>query len=259
VNYDGKFHGTVTLRNALGNSINIPAVKTLNRVGIDTMVNLAKKMGITTWNEPINYGLALTLGAAEVKMTELSMLYGIFANGGEKIELDPVIKIVDSNGNIIEDVEEIKKTRVIPEEIAFIISDILADNNARIMGFGANSPLNISGRRVSVKTGTTDNKRDNWTIGFTPNLLVAVWVGNNDNSPMNPRLASGISGAAPIWNKLMNNLLKESDPKEDEPQIPENIVVKPCGGRNEFFVKGTERLVFCRPLSSLTEKEEKTP
>ena len=253
VNYDGKFHGTVTLRNALGNSINIPAVKTLNRIGVSAMVELAKKMGITSWEEPENYGLALTLGAAEVKMTDLATLYGAFANQGDKVDLNPILKIVDSEGNIIEEKKEVRKTNVIPKEIAFIISDILADNRARLMEFGSSSPLNIPGHKVSVKTGTTDNKRDNWTIGFTPSLLIAVWVGNNDNSPMNPRLASGISGAAPIWNRLMTQFLSSSDPKTEIPKIPENIVVKSCGGRDEYFVKGTENLAFCRPLSSLTE------
>ena len=259
VNYDGRFHGRVTLRNALGNSINIPAVKTLNKIGIDAMVELAKEMGITTWGEPKDYGLALTLGSAEVKMTDMAVVYGSFANLGKKIDLNPILKIVNHQGDIIEEKKEVRQKEVIPSEIAFIISDILADNSARVMGFGENSPLNIPRHRVSVKTGTTDNKRDNWAIGYTPDLLVASWVGNNDNSPMSPILASGISGAAPIWNKIMGNLLKGKDPKNETLPLPSNIVVKPCLGRNEYFIKGTENLALCRPLTLKESEDKQTP
>ncbi len=249
VNYDGRFHGNVTLRNALGNSINIPAVKTLNQVGVPAMVNLGKKMGISTWQDPENYGLAITLGAAEAKMTDMATVYGTLANKGNKVELNPILKITNYQGAILEEKNEIKEKRAMPSEVAFIISNILADNNARAMGFGFNSPLNIPKHTVSVKTGTTDNKRDNWTIGYTPKILTAVWVGNNNNAPMNPLLASGITGAAPIWNKIMNNLLKESNPKDEIYAPPSNIVTLPCGGKNEYFIKGTENRGFCRPIS----------
>src|SRR3990167_10886458 len=136
--------------------------------------------------------------------------------------------------------KEIKERTVLPSEIAFIISNILSDNLARAMEFGLNSPLNIPKHTVSVKTGTTDNKRDNWTIGYTPNVVTTVWVGNNDNSPMNPILASGITGAAPIWNKIMNNLLSGKNPKDEIFTPPVNIVTKPCGEKREYFIKGTE-------------------
>lgn len=254
VNYDGRFHGQVTLRNALGNSINIPAVKTLNQIGIETMVDLGKKMGITTWKEPENYGLAITLGAAEVKMIDMAVVYGALANQGKKVELNPILKVTNYQGAVLEEKNEIKEKKVLPAEVAFIISNILADNTARAMEFGLNSPLNIPRHSVSVKTGTTDNKRDNWTIGYTPNILTAIWVGNNDNSPMNPVLASGISGAAPIWNKIMNNLLTKQNPKDEIYAPPKNIVVKSCGGKNEYFIKGTENRVLCRPLSLVEQK-----
>lgn len=254
LNYDGRFHGTITLRNALGNSINIPAVKTLNKIGIPTMVNLAKKMGITSWKEPENYGLALTLGSAEVKMTDMAEVYGALANKGKRVDLNPILKITNYQGAVIEEKKEIRGKKVLPEEIAFIISSVLSDNNARAMEFGLNSPLNIKGHKVSVKTGTTDNKRDNWTIGYTPNLLTAVWVGNNDNSPMNPVLASGITGAAPIWNKIMGNLLKGRLTKDEIYSPPSSIVVKPCGGKNEYFIKGTENQAFCKPISLIEQK-----
>lgn len=254
VNYDGRFHGNVTLRNALGNSINIPAVKTLNQIGVATMVDLGKKMGITTWSEPKNYGLAITLGAAEAKMTDMATVYGSLANKGKRVELNPILKITNYQGSVLEEKNEIKEKKALPPEIAFIISDILADNGARAMEFGLNSPLNIPKHRVSVKTGTTDNKRDNWTIGYTPKILTAVWVGNNDNAPMNPLLASGITGAAPIWNKIMNNLLSKMNTKDEIYSPPANIVAKPCGGKNEYFIKGTENRGSCRPISLNEQK-----
>lgn len=247
VNYDGGFHGKVPLRIALGNSFNIPAVKTLNRIGIPTMVSTAKKMGITTWGNPENYGLSLTLGAAEVKMIDMATVYGTIANLGQKSELDPLLKITDHSGNLLYKKDN-KSEAVIDPGIAFIISDILADNNARSMEFGQNSPLKIDGHIISVKTGTTDNKRDNWTIGFTPSYLVAVWVGNNDNSPMSQNLASGITGAAPIWSRLMSNLLGKVNAVPQK--MPENVIAKACGGRMEYFVKGTETSVNCAFIAS---------
>jgi membrane peptidoglycan carboxypeptidase len=249
VNYDGKFHGNVTLRTALANSINVPAVKALNQVGIATMVDLAKHMGISTWGEPNQYGLALTLGAAEVKMTDMAQVYGTLANQGKKVELNPFLKVTDSNGNVLQEKKDIVSTQVLPPNVTYIIDNILADNNARQMEFGANSPLNIPGHTVSVKTGTTDNKRDNWTIGFTPNVLVAVWVGNNNNAPMNPILASGITGAAPIWHNIMSTLLSKSDKTSETYPLPSDLVVKPCNGREEYFVPGTDSLANCHPLS----------
>ncbi len=249
VNYDGRFHGMVTLRNALGNSINIPAVKVLNQIGVATFIELGRNLGLTTLNDPDNYGLSVTLGSAEVKMTDMAVLYGSLANQGKKVELNPVLKITNNQGSVIEEKKEIKERRVIPQEVAYIISDILSDNNARKLEFGLNSPLNVAGHKVSVKTGTTDNKRDNWTIGYTPNYLVAVWVGNNDNTPMNPTLASGITGAAPIWNRLISGLLANQDPRLDQLATPSEIVVKSCGGRSEYFVKGTEVNTNCRPIS----------
>lgn len=238
VNYDGAFHGRVPLRLAFANSFNIPAVKTLQKIGIPTMVNTAKEMGITTWNEPQNYGLSITLGAAEVKMTDMATVYGTIANLGEKVELNPILKITNYQGDVVYEKQVESKKNVVDPAVAYIVANILADNAARSFEFGVNSPLNIPNHTVSVKTGTTDNKRDNWTIGFTPSFLVAVWVGNNDNSPMSQNLASGITGAAPIWNKIMSSVLPNAS---DVPlQIPENIVKKRCFGKTEYFVKGNE-------------------
>jgi membrane peptidoglycan carboxypeptidase len=125
-------------------------------------------------------------------------------------------------------------------EVAYIVSDIISDNAARVAAFGPRSALEIPGYRVAVKTGTTDNKKDNWTIGYTPEYLVSVWVGNNDSTPMNPQLTSGVTGAAPIWNRIMTHILKTYSQKNTWYNIPQNIVSRPCAGRMEYFVAGTE-------------------
>jgi len=261
VNYDGRFHGRVPLRLALGNSFNIPAVKTLDKVGVDTMIQLARRMGVKNWNESNDYGLAITLGGAEVTMLDMTTVYATLANSGLRVDVNPILKITDSKNVILEQKQqnvsrtqplfkelETIGTRVLDEGVAFIISQILSDNTARMMAFGPSSPLHIPGKTVSVKTGTTDQKRDNWTIGYTKDRLVAVWVGNNDNTPMSPQFASGITGAAPIWNKLMVNLLKD---KKNQPLVqPKNIVQKPCLGRIEYFIKGTEQMANCGPSTT---------
>jgi 1A family penicillin-binding protein len=243
VNYDGRFHGKIPLRIAFANSFNIPAVKTLNKIGIPTMIETAKKMGITTWNDPGKYGLSITLGAAETKMTDMATAYGTIANGGKRVDLNPVIKITDYKGSIVDEKKDVIEKQVINPSIAYIISNILADNRARAIEFGTNSALNIPGHIVSVKTGTSDNKRDNWTIGYTPSFVVAVWVGNNNNQPMNQTLASGITGAAPIWNQITTMLVNKLPQRNMV--VPEDIVAKPCNGYLEYFVKGTEGTVSC--------------
>lgn len=243
VNYDGKFHGSLPLRFALGNSLNVPAVKTLASIGIPTFVNYGKRMGIRSFGEPNKYGLSITLGAAEVTMLDLATAYSVVANAGLRIDPNPILSVVDYKGTTYEKKDTLVGEPILDEGIAFILSDILADNKARVIEFGENSPLQIPGRRVSVKTGTSDNKRDNWTIGFTPNLLVAAWVGNLDGSPMNQALASGISGAAPIWNKIMTTLLPTLP--NQSVRIPVNVIAKPCLGRIEYFLRGTENSVNC--------------
>lgn len=263
-NYDGRFHGPVQLRFALGNSFNIPAVKMLKLNGVETMTASASAFGITTFTDPQRYGLALTLGGGEVPMTEMATAFGVFANGGIRHDLVSILKVVDAQGKVLDEYQDanfnndkpsqllIEGPRVISAETAFLISHILLDQNARSAAFGI-SALNIPGHpAVSVKTGTTDDLRDNWTIGFTPDVVVAAWVGNNDNSPMNPRLTSGITGAAPIWNKIMGHFLGDS--KESWPKQPDGIVgvsVCPisgllppddnsCAPRFEYFIRGTE-------------------
>lgn len=262
VNYDGRFHGKVTLRTAFGNSYNVPAVKTLSQVGVSSMIDMGKKLGITTWNDTDRFGLSLTLGGGEVKMVDLATAYGTVAAGGLKHNLSPLLKVTNSYGEVLEDRQNSpsKGSRVLSEGIAFILADILADNNARLSAFGPNSVLNISGKKVSVKTGTSDNKRDNWTIGFSQDKLVAVWVGNNDNRPMNPSLTSGITGAAPIWNKITTSVLLQNAPASLAANIPTPADVVaigvcsingylPCGGcptRTEYFIQGTQPKLACK-------------
>ncbi|MEK7501909.1 MAG: transglycosylase domain-containing protein [Patescibacteria group bacterium] len=211
VNYDGKFRGVIQVRQALANSINIPAVKMLKLNGIPAMIATASAMGITTFNDQSRYGLSLTLGGGEVTMLDMATAFGVFANSGYKISLHPILKVIDSKGKVLEEYKPppspIFGKKILPEGVAFIISDILSDNQARAMTFGTNSPLRIGNLPVAVKTGTTNDFRDNWTIGYTPSYTVAVWVGNNDNTPMSG-LVSGITGAAPIWHNIMANLLE---------------------------------------------------
>lgn len=257
VNYDGKFHGVTQMRTALANSFNIPAVKMLKMNGIDAMIATASAMGITTFKDPDRYGLSLTLGGGEVRMIELAEAFGVFANLGYRMPLEPILKVTDSKGKTLQEYKAPSSAlfgkKVIPEGVAYIISHILSDNAARAIEFGTNSPLKVGTYPVSVKTGTTNDFRDNWTVGYTPSYLAAVWVGNNDNSPMRG-IVSGITGAAPIWNKLMTHLLTNK-PKETMPK-PDSVVganvcttsglLPPpdgtpdrCPVHFEYFLKGT--------------------
>lgn len=255
-NYDSTFHGPTPMRFALGNSYNIPAVKMLAANSVEAMVATASAMGITTYQDPKNYGLSLTLGGGEVRMVDMAVAFGVFANNGLRVDLTPILKIEDYQGNVLESIdletEQPSGEKAISSEVAYLISHILLDNNARVGAFGSQSELVIRDHTVSVKTGTTDDLRDNWTIGFTPSYLVATWVGNNDNSPMNPWIVSGVSGAAPIWHDIMTYVLK--DQPDEWPKKPDTIVglqvcnitglrpnpESPCETRYEYFIKGQE-------------------
>lgn len=246
VNYDGRFHGRVTLRLALANSYNIPAVKVLNSIGVENFVQHGKLMGLGTWNDSSRFGLSLTLGGGEVKLIDMATAYGVLANQGYKVKTNPLVKVEDISGNSIYDLNP-ARTKILNEGVAYIISDILSDNFARQLAFGSRSLLEIPGYKVAVKTGTTDEKKDNLTIGYNPEFLVAVWVGNNDNSPMNQALTSGVTGAAPIWNRMMTYLLNTYGTGNSWYPKPENIVEKNCYfGRVEYFLKGTENTVSCK-------------
>lgn len=253
VNYDGEYRGPVQVRYALGNSINVPAVKMLAMVGIRDTLQTAYEMGITSL-EPSNdvlsrVGLSLTLGGGEVRLLELTSAYSAFLNTGFKVDPVAVLKVEDAEGKVLEQANPDKGRRVLTPEQAYLIADILSDNEARSGVFGINSLLNIPGRQVAVKTGTTNDKRDNWTVGGASQAIVGVWVGNNDNSPM-LEVASGVTGASPIWRRIIMEALK------DEPSIsfeqPGGIVTKAVDtlsgyaahdgfpSRIEKFIVGTE-------------------
>lgn len=236
-NYDGTFKGAVTIRQSLGNSLNIPAVKALSTIGVKKFIDQATKMGITTWTDPANYGLSLTLGGGEVTMVDLAQAYGTLANQGVKVPLTPILKIEDYQGKVLEEVDLKARTedfdyltnyendgrsgdlrRVMDRAPAYLTSHIMQDNQARVMAFGSQSKLVIKDQVVSAKTGTTNDMKDNWTLGFTPEYLTIVWVGNNDSQPMG-RLASGITGAAPIFHDLMSYLLANQAPAWQEKPV----------------------------------------
>lgn len=254
VNYDGKFHGPVTIRTALASSLNVPAVKMLAVVGIPEMIKTAQSLGITTFNDANRYGLSLTLGGGDVKMVDMMQVYSTFSQMGKKNTLTGILKITDSKGKILEDNTGQKGEVVIEPSIAYLITDILSDNKARTPAFGSNSLLNIPGYQVAVKTGTTDSKRDNWTFGYTPDFVVGVWVGNNDNSPMDQKLASGITGASPIWNRIMTEILKNTTPVAF--QKPPNIISGTADGHKDLVVAGsTPKSVVGIKTRKIQEKE----
>ena len=259
-NYDHKFHGNVSLRTALASSYNVPAVKVLSAFGVDRMIEQGKKMGITTWEEPSRFGLSLTLGGGEVKMIDMNVVYGTLANLGKRVDLNPILEVKNYKGEILENHNanlERETKQVLPPNVAYLLTDILSDNTARTPAFGPKSWLNIADHpHVAVKTGTTQNLRDNWAIGYTPDYVVSVWVGNNNNSPMS-YVASGVTGASPIWNKIMSFLLKDLPDKEfPQPEDLKRIEICPltntlpcegCGGKWEYFLPGTEPKVHCSP------------
>jgi 1A family penicillin-binding protein len=221
-NYGNSYFGIQSVRNSLASSLNIGAVKVLKLNGVETFIASASAMGITTFKDPSNYGLSLTLGGGEVYMTDMITAYGVFANMGIKQELTAILNIKDRNGNILREFKESPGERVLSRETSFIIHHILSDDGARSQVFGSGSLLNIKKHpEVAVKTGTTNDLRDNWTYGYTTDYVVASWVGNNNNSKMKG-VVSGTSGAAPIWNKIMTELLKDKTVKK--PTRPVNIV-----------------------------------
>ena len=205
-NYDNKFRGPMTLRDALAQSINIPAVKLLYLTGISNSINLAKNMGIASLGNANQYGLTLVLGGGEVSLLDMTSAYGVFANEGKRVPYNSILKIEDSKGKILEELKT-KEIEVLNAESARKISDILSDNVARTPGYGGNSPLYFANQPVAVKTGTTNDYKDAWIIGYTPNLVVGAWVGNNDNTPMEKKVAGLI--VAPMWRALMDKIISK--------------------------------------------------
>ncbi len=254
VNYDGKFRGPVQLRFALANSLNIPAVKMVSMVGVPDFLERADLMGLHTLaptQENLNrFGLSITLGGGEVSLLDLSNAFAVFARGGVRKEPVSILEIKDANDKLIFSAHPSKETKVISPEISFLISHILSDNNARSEAFGFTSYLNVPGKTVAVKTGTTNDKKDNWAVGYTKGITVGVWVGNNDNTVMDPRVTSGETGASPIWYSLMSELLKKyPDGIMDKPDKVKALQIDPLFGglpkdtsktRSEYFIEGTE-------------------
>lgn len=274
VNYDGKFHGPVTLRTALACSYNIPAVKTLATLGIPKVVTEGINLGLSSWqkvlaSEPGRFGLSLTLGGVEVKMTEMMEVYATIGHSGQKVTLNPILTVTDSRGDLLEDNRKsVAGTQIIKPATSFMLSKILSDNTARTPAFGPNSVLNIPGYEVAVKTGTTNDLRDNWTFGYTPTYTVGTWVGNNDNSRMSA-VASGITGASPIWSNVMKNIL-DKNPKESFITPSDMVAVKVCGltgtlecnacpGELTYFAKGTEPTTSCNDavINKIREDQKK--
>lgn len=251
-NYDGQFHGPVSVRNALGSSLNIPAVKALALVGVDSFMSLAYNMGFSTL-EPTKenmqrVGLSATLGGADVHLIDTVTAYSAFANGGLKVTPVAILKVEDKDGRVLYEHKPVQGQRVISEGEAFLINHMLSDNNARLMAFGANSLLN-TGRDIAVKTGTTNDQKDNWTIGWSQDIIVGTWVGNNDATPMK-RVASGITGASPIWREIIMDALSKGyqAPEWEVPDSVEQVQVDAISGypshdgyphKTDYAIKGT--------------------
>ncbi len=271
VNYDHFYRGPVLLRQALASSFNLVAVKVLDHVGLEDMTALARRLGITTLDDSERFGLALTLGGGEVRLLELTAAYAAFANGGHRVEPVAILRVEDSSdfqslpdfGSLNREWRPETSERVLDERVAYLISDILSDDTARISGFGEGSVLKLS-RPAAAKTGTTTDWRDNWTIGYTPELVVGVWAGNADNEPM--RHVSGVAGAAPIWHDFMEEVLKGRPVQEfaeilrfaQNDTMPEGLVrVEVCflsgklpsphcpHRKTELFIAGTEPRQYC--------------
>src|SRR3990167_6681610 len=238
-NYDGKYRVPMSLRDALAQSINIIAVKLFYLAGLPDSLKTAENMGISTLKDIGRYGLTLVIGGGEVSLLDMTSAYGVFANNGIRNPYTGVLKIEDVSGKVLEEFQT-NPQEILPKNTTLIISDILSDEKARIPTFGSHSALFIPGREVAAKTGTTNNNKDAWTIGYTPSVVIGVWAGNNDNTPMKK---GGAAVAGPIWNKFMNEVLKNL-PNEsfEKPELEiDPTKVKPAlrgfwQGNKNFFI-----------------------
>jgi len=248
VNYDSREHGPVAVREALGSSLNIPAVKTLQEVGIENAINLAHRLGITSLSDAGQYDLSLALGGGQISLLQLSTAYAALANKGYYTGNTSILDIHDADGNLLYKPAGNPPLQIVDPRVAWLISDILSDDSARTIGFGPNSTLKLD-RTAAVKTGTTTNFHDNWTIGYTPDLLVGVWVGNSGYEAMHN--VTGLTGAAPIWNEVMRQLLQGiPDHPFERPDGLTQIEICDLSGllptsacqhtHKEWFVAGTE-------------------
>jgi penicillin-binding protein 1C len=248
LNYDEREHGPVSVRTALASSLNIPAVKTLQAVGIENTINLAHRLGITSLSEAGHYDLSLALGGGQISLLQLSTAYATLANYGYFTGNTSILEIHDADGNLLYTPEQNPPLQIFDPRVAWLISDILSDDSARATGFGLNSTLKLD-HTAAVKTGTTTNFHDNWTIGYTPDLLVGVWVGNSGYEAMHN--VTGLTGAAPIWHEVMRGLLQgRPDHPFERPDGLTQVEVCDLSGmlpsatcqhtRAEWFITGTE-------------------
>lgn len=230
-NYDGTTHGIVNIRKAMAGSLNIPAVKTLALVGVKNAIDTAKDMGITSDINTDKCGLSLVLGGCEIKLIDHVQGMSTFANEGIKHDQTTILSITDSSGKTLEKYEDNPGQEVLDPQVAFQVISIMTDNDARSFVFGSRSPLILPDRVVAAKTGTTQEWRDGWTLGFTPSLAAGVWVGNNDHSKMRAG-ADGVVVAAPIWNQFMREALKGTKPEQfSEPSGIQHIIVDSVSGK----------------------------
>ncbi len=238
-NYDGAYRGPISLRNALAQSINIPAVKLFYLAGLPESLRTAENMGISTLGDINRYGLTLVIGGGEVSLLDMTSAYGVFANNGSRNPYTGILKVEDLNGNILEEFQA-NPQEVLPKNTALTISDILSDEVSREPTFGIHSVLYFGDRNVAVKTGTTNSNKDAWTIGYTPSIVVGVWAGNNENTPMKK---GGAAMAGPIWNKFMNEALKnlpnenfEKPDLETDPTTLKPVLRGFWQGNENFFI-----------------------
>ncbi|MDO8183619.1 MAG: PBP1A family penicillin-binding protein [bacterium] len=256
-NYDNKYLGPISLRVALAQSRNIPAVKVLYLAGLNDVLANAKRFGINTLTDKNRYGLTLVLGGGEVTPLELTGAYSVFANDGIKNDLTRILKIENSKGQILEDWKANPKP-VVDSNIARLITSILSDNNARAGSFGLNSPLYFPGREVAAKTGTTNDYRDAWVMGYTPSITVGAWAGNNNNSPMEKQIAGFI--IVPMWNAFMKEYLNKT-PLELFPQpAPVDPSIKPVlrgfwRGNQNYFIDTISRKLTTDYTPNETKEE----
>ncbi len=220
INYTGNFRGPMTMRNALAQSINIPAIKTLYLAGMRDTLRFAKDMGISTLGNIDQYGLTLVLGGGEVSLVDMTSAYGVFANNGVRYPYKTILEITDKDTGVITKTEQ-TPTNVLDKNVALQISNILSDDEARAPIFGAHSSLYIPNRDVAVKTGTTNDYKDAWIVGYTPSLVIGGWVGNNNNTPMDKKVAGYI--IAPYWNKIMSKALENYPNEKFEAPFVEDL------------------------------------
>ncbi|HLM83855.1 MAG TPA: transglycosylase domain-containing protein [Candidatus Bathyarchaeia archaeon] len=251
MDYDGKFRGPVKMKEALAESLNIPAVKTLYLAGVNNATNTAKSMGITTINDPSRVGLSLVLGGGEVTLLDHVNAFGTFATAGVRHEKTAILKIEDGQGKVLQEFKNSAGEKVLDTDVCAKIDSILSDNKLRTPIFGSNTPLRFDDRPVAVKTGTTNEWRDAWTVGYTPGLVVGVWAGNNNNAPM-AQGADGVYSAAPIWRDFMNRALVNTV-IEKFPEAPTEKTGKPVldgtvnGEKKDTIVCKMKKNKYCLP------------